>query len=216
MRPIRWSTTLVAAVAAFGLVTSAASAATVDFELIYDPAGTFEVIASASAGDNAGISGYNFELEGVDDFTHAVPRGVDNTAGFPMGFTVGNNDSTLTGPSLTGTDSVFAGQNTSSSDAPDNLLYEIGQTAGSAAAESMAFPVVSTWGAPIQIGTGNFTGDVPTFGSASANVFDALNQVGTSSAEVNTTVSEVPEPASVGLVSLGALALLGRRRRRRA
>jgi hypothetical protein len=207
--------TTMAAGLAFAGSALTANAATVDFEVVYDPGNsTFELFADASGGDHAGIAGYNVGLQNAVTFDHAVPRGVDKNGFFSKGFTAGTNDSSMTGP-LTGGNAIFSGQNTSSSNAPDNLIYGIGQEAGTTSKENMlsGSEVVSQWEVPISIGTGTYESDLPSFSSASANVFTAVNDVNTTSADTTTSVTAIPEPTSLALLGLGGLAMLTRRKR---
>ncbi len=189
-------------------LSSGAGAAVVTFTVTPTGADTFDLTAEVTGG-SAGLAGYNVELENVGSFDHKAPEGVDS--GFnAKGFTLGNNASIVAGPT-TGVNAIFSGQNTSAASAPGTLIYNVGISPGTAAAEDLlpGSHVVDTWGVPVLIGSGTFS-EVPTFESATANVFDMEDEVTTSAADV----VMIPEPATMSLLALGGLGVLVRRRRK--
>ena len=185
-----------------GLSGMVAQAATVHFELYDYMDGTFELYASASLGDNAGISFFNVDLVNILTATHQSPKGVDMDAGFvTRGFTGG-------APDLAGDGALFAFQNTL--DAP-TLIYGIGQTAGTF--NTAGSPRGVPWAVPVLIASGTNPAN-PDFGpEAVANVFTTDGEVGAEAAQVTTHVTRVPEPVTLTMLGLGGLAMLIRRRR---
>ena len=188
-----------------GLSGMVAQAATVHFELYDYMDGTLELYASASLGDNAGISFFNVDLVDILTGTHQSPKGVDMDAGFiTRGFTGG-------APDLAGDGALFAFQNTL--DAP-TLIYGIGQTAGTF--NTAGSPRGVPWAAPVLIASGTYSLNPanPDFGpEAVANVFTTDGEVEVEPATVTTHVTRVPEPVTLTMLGLGGLGVLIRRRR---
>ena len=215
-------------VCAFAMVAIAgvAQAATVDLQLTtWQAGGLWSLTATASQGDNDGIAGYNINLVGgVDEAFSLGPKAVSSVTFSGFGFTVDNKAFTGDGP-------VFAGQN---STVPASLLYHVGQQAwaddepflpGSEnALDSTGTPIAGMptipYDNPVEIarGTGDWLGinfDV----SANVNVWDAgmAAQGGTdaSAADVNVNVTRIPipEPASLALLGIAMLGVVGLRRK---
>ena len=205
----RSSILLVATMAVLCFVGSAAQAVgTVDFELVDYLDGTFELYASASLGDNAGISYYNVDLVGILTATHQSPKAVDLGSGNTRGFTVGRGDLAGPGP-------LFAGQDPSSG-TTNSLIYGIGQTAGSFPILPFPADVGVPWAAPVLIATGTYSLNPgsPDFGQeVFANVFTVQGELDADPAAVTTHRTEIPEPVTLSILALGAgLALLRRKR----
>lgn len=169
--------------------------------------GTFDLYASASPGDNAGISFFNVDLVGILTATHQSPRALDLGTGTVRGFTVGRGDLAGDGP-------LFAGQDTSSGTTA-SLIFGIGQTAGSFTLLPLGTDVGVPWAVPVLLASGTYSTNPasPDFGQeVVANVFTAVDDVDAAAADVTTLVTRIPEPVTLSILALGGLALLKRRR----
>jgi hypothetical protein len=192
---------LVALIAALCFVGPAAQGATIIFDLRDHFDGTFDLYASASLGDNAGIAFFNVDLVNILTATQQSPKGLDDSLFITRGFDLGGGD-------LTGDGALWAGQNTASGDAPDNLVYGIGQTAGSFG--TLGTPRGVPWDAPVLIGSGTYSMDTnPEFGAeVVGNVFTAEGGVDAEAADVVL----IPEPVTLSILALGGLVMLRRKR----
>jgi hypothetical protein len=136
----------------------------------------------------------------------AGPNGLDLNAGTKRGFTQAGT--TAAGASEL---EVFGGQNTTDA---TTLIYGIGQTGGSLTGLPPAHPD-TFWSSPVLLASGTYTvGGNPSIDpNSSVTVFRSATDVTTSAAGLNIlpTVS-VPEPMTLSLLGLSALALLRRRR----
>jgi len=208
----------VGAVALVVIFAGQACGAPVRFQLVpQQKESGFEL--RADAGGSSGLAGYSVELEGVASFNHAVPSGIRKKGeeSISAGFTIGNNDEKIEGPNLTDTNAIFAGQNTAGKEAPDNLIFGIGEEPSTASKENLISvpslgiePARTSWEAPITIGEGTALDGMPKFGSADATVFDNVGSIDVSKPTVNTEV--VPEPGTLWLVAAASAGLLIRRR----
>ena len=164
--------------------------------------GTFDLYASASLGDNAGIAFFNVDLVNILTATQQSPKGLDDSLFIVRGFDLGGGD-------LSGDGAMWAGQSTASDDAPDNLIYGIGQTAGTFG--TLGSPRGIPWDAPVLIASGTYSMNPasPWFGDeVVGNVFTAEGEVDAAAADVIL----IPEPVTLSILALGGLALLRRRR----
>jgi hypothetical protein len=127
--------------------------------------GTFDIYASTQPGSSAGISYYNIDLVNILTAEDESPMGFDADALILRGFTIGGAD-------LTGDEALFAAQDSVSGNAPDNLIYGIGQTAGSM--NTFGTPRGVPWDEMVLIASGTYTygGPSPEFGDEIiANIF---------------------------------------------
>ncbi|CAK9090439.1 Uncharacterized protein SCF082_LOCUS52628 [Durusdinium trenchii] len=198
----------VAAVFTIAFSAAAANAANVSYTMIVDPGGTFDVFASASLGDNAGIAGYGVPLSGgITSVDHNSPFGSFATGGpgnGPIGLSLFRSDDDVT--------SLAAAQDTVSP--TPYLIYGFGQTAG----DLSTFPGLGgifgdsqqlAYGAPLLIASGTWDGTTPGFGApVETNVFVDNQSAATMAALVSTSVQAVPEPASIVMLAMGGVGLL--------
>lgn len=204
---------LVAMIAALCFVGPAAQAAIVTFDLQDHGDGTFDLYASTPIPDSSGIAGFNVDLVNILTATHESPKADDTALFVTRGFTSGRID-------LAGPGALFAGQDTSSGSVPDNLIYGIGQTPGTFPTNPLNPNNVGVpWTAPVLIASGTYDiqGPDPWFGNqVLANVFTQAYQGAPPPPEGFVAVAGVvliPEPATLGLLVLGGLTLLRRRRK---
>ena len=191
------------------VATATAPAATVTFTLFPDEdgPGTFNLYADASLGDNFGIASYGVPLIGsVLTINHNSPQGIAMADGSDVGFrTLRSADDAIL---------ISASQNTLGP--PPPVTYGFGQAAGTLPGP-LSFSEQPTYDAHLLVATGTYdiSGTTLNFDLFSpdlgANVFDS--GVGTTviGATINAVV--VPEPAVLGLIGLGGLALMLLRRR---
>jgi hypothetical protein len=166
----------VVALVAMGLIASSATAATVTYILDMSVApGQFDLYASTSA-DAAGLAVYGVPLSGeVLTMDHRSP-----TASFAQKPSVGfagaiGFNILRSGDILASTmDPVVTGsQDTVNAAAPNNLIYNIGETPGSFATEGIV-PLFGAegdpWLAPVLLATGTYGGAVNSLGINTADV----------------------------------------------
>ena len=146
-----------------GFVGSPAQAANVYFDLQVDAGGTFELYALASLGDNYGLAYYNIPLGNILTASDVAPKGMHATTYQSMGFQGKGLDLPNTSVPEAQKWILFSYQ-------PDNaaqVLYGIGQTAGS-------FPLLAgppsegvPWAASVLLATGTYdtNGPTPGFGT---------------------------------------------------
>jgi len=218
------------AVAAAALLAGSASAATITYTLNLSVPGTFTLSAATSAGDNAGLAAFGIPLSGtvltLDNVAPSLTVGQKGSYTGAVGFTSlrsGDSASQLTNPLITGSqDAVNAA-------APGNLVYGIGQSAGSFATSGFAPLFAGTdpqaWVSPVLLATGTYAGPASslTFNLQSPNLagnaFTASSGAAAPSATIATQIitgGVVPEPATVSLLGLAMIGGLGVIRRRAA
>jgi hypothetical protein len=192
------------------LVGSTARAALVTYSVQLNPGNTFDVYASVSQGDNAGLAAFGVPLGGgITSIDNKAPYGQfgSGTAGSgAIGFTEVR--------SLDG-DTLLSGSQLTVPTPTPLLVYGLGQTAGSLSSVAN-FGIFGnqeqlTYGAPLLLASGTYSGVAPFIianGNLGANVF--LNNLGAAVVAANVVV---PEPSSIVLAGLGAVALLVARRR---
>ena len=213
------------AAVALALVVGLGSAAaqTVDVTLLVDPGTkTYEVLASASLGDNFGIASYGVGLSNVDTIVNEGPAAYLDVGGTLIalgGFTLNRS-----GAGVNPANPLAASQDTING---TGLVRGMGQVGGDMQAHVPAADtfVQQVYSAPLLLGSGTYLGpDLPDFlpGAGPAgldigfNLFTADSGTDTDAAQtINTTREIVPEPATIALVTIGGMSLLGLRRRRR-
>jgi len=221
----------VAALGILGLLSSA-QAAVVTLTMTFTPSassttGTWRVFGSDSLNDNAGIADYALSLGRtggitITSSTQNGPRVADDGNGNVAGFGSFRSNGTL-GVGMTSAQDVIGFQD------PIDVIQGVGQhafiadfssngTGGGTA--NIAFPVLLASGGYANDGTG---------GTITANVtpgsfINVLNGTGfgtwqgpanVSGAQVvpgGVSIPAVPEPATIGLLAVGMIGFLGRRR----
>jgi hypothetical protein len=230
----------VAAVAILG-ATAAAHAAILDLTLVANGAatggaGTYGVYASvdnSSGFQSTGLASYQITLKTttlggpISTISNFSPKltftdSSGTNSDDPVGFTLLRSaNSITTGNPITGSEDTVTPAQT--------FIYGFGLTAGNLASAQPAAgydgtsgATQATYGAPVLLAKGLFTGtpnsSVATwFGTpTTGNVF--IDNNGNTSAPNSVVlavsgVSTVPEPASLGVLALGGMALMARRRK---
>jgi hypothetical protein len=204
---------LTAVIVAVSAVTAQAAMVTFTLNVNEDGAGTFNLYAASSVGDNGGIASYGIPLVGnILTLDHKSPKasGDGSLGAVPVALgLLRTADSTWT--------PIAASQDTVT---PGYIVYGIGQTAGdittdaSPAPTDTAFLEQAVYDATVLVASGTWETTMPGFDIGNntllSNVFDDTTGVETMSADI-TTVVLIPEPASLTL--LGLLGLLITRRR---
>lgn len=209
------------------LLAGTATAATITYTLDLTGApGTFTLKAATSGGDNAGLAVYGVPLSGtvltLDNFSPQMSFGTKGAFNGPAGYgSVRSADiiSSTLNPVVTGS------QDTVNAAAPNNLVFGIGQTAGSFATTGWTPIVAGTdaqaWVAPVILATGTYTGTLG-FNTQSVNLVGNAFASNTSSSAPAATIATqvltggtIPEPATVSLLGLAMVGGLGVIRRRR-
>ena len=197
------------------LLPVSVSAATVDVHLVVDIIdNTWDLYATASQGDNAGMAGFNFELLNIDSANLLGPRGVDLDRGVERGFTI-----YTTKPEWFY--KIFGGQPSIDETYVDQLIFGVGQTGGSfrAAPGSVGVP----WSVPVHLAEGTWSGpSYPAFDPVHTAVnvftedsgFDADRAVISTDVVVATHLEIVPEPGIITVVALAGLTLIRRPRKK--
>jgi len=186
-----------------------AGEAVVIYDLQIDPhgAGTWQVFASASIGDNYGIAAFAIDMTGTATIVNEAPMATlyDGTDLYDVGFQLVRStadENPISGSIDTTTSGIL-------------IAYGIGQTAGDLLADLgggsgwsySGAKVNETYGVPVLLASGVYTGDAPEIDFTSldtaANVFISDTSTQTEPA--------IPEPMTLGLVLLGGLGVLRRR-----
>ncbi len=199
------------------VATAQAAVVTFDVVLDEDGVGTFNVYASASLGDNFGISGFQIEFDQttVSTLTLLAPRATLSSA---RNDSVGFLLSQL--PSAGNENKLGAGQDVAQ---PQQLIYGFGQTAGSLPPVLGGTVIQANYGAPLLVGSGQYIGAGPVveegFGKTEANVFMSQEAfiappqgVSPDVTDADVVVNIIPEPMSLAMLGVGGIALIRRRR----
>jgi MYXO-CTERM domain-containing protein len=186
-------------------------------------AGKYAVYVSDSTSDgNTGLASYNFALANTTTLTNFSPAGkyddgTGNSSDDSIGFTTlrsGNNTSPVTGS-----------QDTIDYPSGVILAYGMGQTAGNLANDEApgstgkdGGTTQAAYGAPLEIAKGSFSGLAPSFTNTAndtANDFLNSSSASTEAATLafSTNTLSTPEPGMLGMLGLGGIAMMRRRRR---
>jgi hypothetical protein len=229
--------TFVAGIAVL-MLAGLAHGALVTFDVVYDPngdpdpnVGTFTVEATVSPADNAGLAGFSVVFganvvagpydastnpQGLRNWAPAASM-VDATAVPPDFKSVGF--SAARAPTAAFPRTLSGGQN--SANGPQFLVYGVGQGPANWPVPPGNYqyvlpPTPDPIPAPVLLGSGYYQiASGPEVLSANANVWVADGDDQAAKAETEVNVELIPEPATMGLLSLGFVGILALRRRRR-
>jgi hypothetical protein len=210
----------IAALVVLALSSVAAATPVVTLTLVdswYDH--TWQLYASSSLGDNAGIAAYAVDVYGVTDTVHRAPVGLATPSpdvGYVLsGFTFSPVPMDLRGGLKWGHAcglQLFQSQNVMQ---PKSVVYGIGQAPGVFQGPDDAV----AYDAPVLLESGVYIGPAPIFSPLAdrlaVNVFATRGNIACSSAQVQaivvTAIQSIPEPMTALLLVLGALMCWRRR-----
>ena len=215
---------LILILALLGLASGVASAATATVTLTYDGSGNFDVKVALSGVStdpnnlNHGLALYKIPLTGYDTLSNMGPMGAGITVPFVMGTAYGFT----TFRSGADVSPLAASQDLAAQGQPDIIIYGFGITGGTLPASVLGH-VQQTYGAPLLVGEGTYSGDAPDFNVSAENILrlivltssDGLGVREMEEAQGDTiNLVVIPEPATMGLLAIGGIGVLLRRRRR--
>ena len=206
------------------LLAGVAAAGTVEYWVQGDGS-NFYVIVSVSPSDNAGLAIYEFDLtETIDSTLNKAPKN-DEDVGFIL-FRSAKNATPLA-----------AGQDVVPASTTSQLLYGVGQKVNDYSSyggsvwkghpnppsevgitlgeDGWIKPAGASYTYAIVLHTGTYSGASPEIDDNATiawSLFDNTTSGDTSDPTTKTNLGFVPEPATIALIVMGALALLRRKR----